>query len=302
MSVISTLMYHGLKVSGFKKVFSLPEGKFLQKVAKINQSRQFFLPTDNKAHYHEQKIFDKYSCLVIQSNETPSERAILFFFGGGMMIGPDKGDIGIMRKLAKNTGCDVWFPYYPLCTDYCITESYRMSFECYRQMLEIYGAGNVSTCGFSSGGALAIGMASHNNAIDAGLAQPRHIVAVSPGEVPWNEAECARMQALNARDVMIDYVYMKTAEGYMRHGEADVQEYMIHLSKGNLAGVDNIHFFYSEDEVLYGAWPEFRAACVKYGVKYTITSRPKMLHCYAVQPLYREGKEDFQKICAILAQ
>lgn len=218
------------------------------------------------------------------------------------MIGPDKGDIAVARKLAKNTGFDVWFPYYPLCTDYCITESYRMSFECYRQMLEIYGAGNVSTCGFSSGGALAIGMASHNNAIDAGLAQPRHIVAVSPGEVPWNEAECARMQALNARDVMIDYVYMKTAEGYMRHGEADVQEYMIHLSKGNLAGVDNIHFFYSEDEVLFGAWPEFRAACVKYGVKYTITSRPKMLHCYAVQPLYREGKEDFQKICAILTQ
>ena len=274
----------------------------MQKVAKINQSRQFFLPTDNKAHYHEQKIFDKYSCLVIQSNETPSERAILFFFGGGMMIGPDKGDIAVARKLAQNADCDVWFPYYPLCTDYCITESYRMSFECYRQMLEIYGAGNVSTCGFSSGGALAIGMASHNNAIDAGLAQPRHIVAVSPGEVPWNEAECARMQALNARDVMIDYVYMKTAEGYMRHGEADVQEYMIHLSKGNLAGVDNIHFFYSEDEVLYGAWPEFRATCVKYGVKYTITSRPKMLHCYAVQPLYREGKEDFQKICAILAQ
>ena len=98
MSVISTLMYHGLKVSGFKKVFSLPEGKFLQKVAKINQSRQFFLPKDNKAHYHEQKIFDKYSCLVIQSNETPSERAILFFFGGGMMIGPDKGDIAVARK------------------------------------------------------------------------------------------------------------------------------------------------------------------------------------------------------------
>ena len=95
-----------------------------------------------------------------------------------------------------------------------------MSFECYRRMLEIYGAGNVSTCGFSSGSALAICMASHNNAIDAGLAQPRYIVAVSPGEVPWNDSECARMQALNARDVMIDCAYIKTAEGYMRHGEA----------------------------------------------------------------------------------
>ena len=28
-----------------------------------------------------------------------SERAILYFFGGGMVIGPDKGDLPVMRKL-----------------------------------------------------------------------------------------------------------------------------------------------------------------------------------------------------------
>lgn len=56
-----------------------------------------------------------------------------------------------------------------------------MAFECYRQMIERYGEGNVSTCGFSSGGALAIGIVLHNNAIRGELPQPRHIVAVSPG-------------------------------------------------------------------------------------------------------------------------
>ena len=102
-----------------------------------------------------------------------------------------------MRKLSFETGCDVWFPFYPLCTEHCITESYAMVYECYRQMIERYGAGNVSTCGFSSGGALALGIAAHNNAQPEPLPQPRHIVAVSPGEVPWNAAEKARMQALN---------------------------------------------------------------------------------------------------------
>ena len=52
---------------------------------------------------------------------------------------------------------------FSLCTDQGIAESYDMAFECYRQMIELYGAGNVSTCGFSSGGALAIGIALHNN-------------------------------------------------------------------------------------------------------------------------------------------
>ena len=69
-----------------------------------------------------------------------------------------------MRKLCRETGCDVWFPFYPLCMEHCITETYVMVYECYRKMIELYGGGNVSTCGFSSGGALALGIAAHNNA------------------------------------------------------------------------------------------------------------------------------------------
>ena len=49
----------------------------------------------------------------------------------------------------RDTGCDVWFPFYPLCVEHCITETYDMAYECYRRMIELYGGGNVSTCGFS---------------------------------------------------------------------------------------------------------------------------------------------------------
>ena len=142
-----------------------------------------------------------------------------------MVIGPDKGDLPVMRKLCRETGCDVWFPFYPLCMEHCITETYAMVYECYRKMIALYGGGNVSTCGFSSGGALALGIAAHNNAQPEPLPQPRHIVAVSPGEVPWNNAEKVRMQALNERDVSIDYAFMVTVEKIMRHGCENVPDY-----------------------------------------------------------------------------
>ena len=61
-----------------------------------------------------------------------------------MMLGSDKGDVSVAGKLAKETDCDVWFPYYPLFIAHCITERYDMAFECYRQMIERYGAGNWS--------------------------------------------------------------------------------------------------------------------------------------------------------------
>ena len=219
-----------------------------------------------------------------------------------MVIGPDKGDLPVMRKLMQDTGCDMWFPFYPLCTEHCITDTYDMVYECYHRMIELYGGGNVSTCGFSSGGALALGIAAHNSAQTSPLPQPRHIVAVSPGEVPWNDEEKARMQALNDKDVSIDYVFMVTVEKFMRHGVENVPDYMISGSRGDFTGAGDIHFFYSADEVLYGALPDFEAACRRAKVPYTAFARPKMVHCYCMLPIFREAKEDFAKIAEILKQ
>ena len=147
---------------------------------------------------------------------------------------------------------------------------------------------------------MALGIAAHNNAQPEPLPQPRHIVAVSPGEVPWNDAEKARMQALNERDVSIDYAFMVTVKKFMRHGCENVPDYMLSGSRGDFTGVGDIHFFYSADEVLYGALPDFEEACKRANVPYTVSARPKMVHCYCMLPIFKEAKEDFAKIVDIL--
>ena len=68
----------------------------------------------------------------------------------------------------------------------------------------------------------------------------------------------ARMQALNERDVSIDYAFMVTVEKFMRHGCENVPDYMLSGSRGDFTGVGDVHFFYSADEVLYGALPDLR--------------------------------------------
>ena len=301
MSIFASALRAAYKLSGAKKAFGLPEAEIRKVIDRQNRSRGVFTPTDRKAYY-ETITVNGFPCLIVRGDPKPSARAILYFFGGGMVIGPDKGDLPVMRKLMQATGCDVWFPFYPLCTEHCITETYDMAYACYRKMIELYGGGNVSTCGFSSGGALALGIAAHNNAQPDPLPQPRHIVAVSPGEVPWNDAEKARMQALNDKDVAIDYAFMVTVEKFMRHGQPDVPDYMLSGSRGDFSGVGDIHFFYSADEVLYGALPDFEAACKRADVPYTAFARSKMVHCYCMLPVFREAKEDFAKIAEILKQ
>ena len=154
ISLFASLLRGAYKLSGAKKAFALPEEPLRRVIEKQNRHRGVFTPTDRKACY-ETITVNGSPCLIVREHPQPSKRAILFFFGGGMVIGPDRGDLPVMRKLMRETGCDVWFPFYPLCTEHCITETYDMVYACYRRMIGLYGGGNVSTCGFSSGGALA---------------------------------------------------------------------------------------------------------------------------------------------------
>ena len=299
MSIMAHLLRTGYRLSGAKKVFALPEDALRREIDRQNRSRGVFAPADRKAYY-ETITVNGFPCLIVRKNPKPSKLAVLYLYGGGMMLVPDRGDLPVLRKLCLESGCDVWFPFYPLCTDHCIIDTYEMVYECYQQMVRLYGGGNVSTCGFSSGGALALGVAAHNSAQPAPLPQPRHIVAVSPGEVPWNDAEKARMQTLNDQDVSVDYQFMITVEKFMRNGHSDVPAYMLSGSRGDFTGVGDIHFFYSANEVLYGALPDFEDACRRANVPYTAFARPKMVHCYCMLPIFKEAKEDFQKIVEIL--
>ena len=197
MSIFASILRSVYKLSGAKKAFALPEDALQKEIEKQNRHRGVFTPTDRKAYY-ETIAVNGFPCLIVREHPKPSERAILYFFGGGMVIGPDKGDLPVMRKLCRETGCDVWFPFYPLCMEHCITETYAMVYECYRKMIALYGGGNVSTCGFSSGGALALGINSGayvSEIIRGGL------MAVDPGQM-----EAGRSLGLNYMTTMFEII------------------------------------------------------------------------------------------------
>ena len=125
MSIFASILRSVYKLSGAKKAFALPEDALRKEIERQNRHRGVFTPTDHKAYY-ETITVNGFPCLIVRENPNPSKRAILYFFGGGMVIGPDKGDLPVMRKLCRETGCDVWFPFYPLCMEHCITETYEM--------------------------------------------------------------------------------------------------------------------------------------------------------------------------------
>ena len=147
MSIRYKLASAALRAAGTKKLFALPEEELLEKVRGMNRRRQFQMPKDHKAVYGDRLILGQYHCLTIQLGQKRTKKAILYLFGGGMIVGPDQGDIKTARDFAVRSGSDCWFPYYPLCTDHCITETYEMVLQCYREMAECYGAEHISLVG-----------------------------------------------------------------------------------------------------------------------------------------------------------
>lgn len=301
MSVRFQLFKIALQISEIKKAFTLPEDKLLQKVRKLNRHRCFRMPKDSKYRYDDEMIFGRFHCLKIETQKRRAARAVLFLYGGGMLLGSDPGDLKIACRLGKMCESDVWFPYYPLCLDSSIEDTYRMVYEVYRKMAESYNAGNLSIVGFSSGAALAIGVCLYNNVQPHPLPMPRRIIACSPGCVPLTEEERAKMKKLSQKDIMVDSAFMSTIKGPMAHGK-EVPQYMLSGICGNFKGLPEIHFYYGSDEILYAEAEPFAAACKKYGVPYHMHVGQGLCHCYPMMPFFPEGKEAMGEIVRILKE
>ncbi len=277
--------------------------KAVVKAAKMNaQNRHFIMPTDNKAHYTDHLIQGQYHCVEIDIEKTRRKNAILFVFGGGMILGSDKGDIGLSRKIAENTGSDVWFPYYPLCHEHDMLENVQMIFECYEKMLTFYKPENIVFLGFSSGGALILDLITYINELNGSgrnIPMPGLLVPISPGSVPVTEAEKTAINKLDERDIMIPAEYMYTAHDIMCHGR-DIPEIYLATAHGDFRNAPMTHFYYGSAETLYAFAPSYAESFRNAGAKCIIHVGKGMHHCYALQYFIPGCKPAFDEIICLI--
>lgn len=275
----------------------------LAKAAKMNaKNRHFIMPTDNKAHYTDHLIQGQYHCIEVDVEKKRRDKAILFVFGGGMILGSDKGDVGLSRKIAETTNSDVWFPYYPLCHEHDILENVRMIFECYEKMLTFYKPENIVFLGFSSGGALILDLITYINELNdngRNIPMPGMLIPISPGSVPVTDAEKTAIKALDKRDIMIPAAYMYTAREIMCHGKEIPEKYLA-TAHGDFRGAPTTHFYYGSAETLYAFAPSYAESYRKVGAKCVIHVGKGMHHCYALQYFIPGCKPAFNEVMELI--
>lgn len=312
MSVAYKIASTIVRLAGVKKVFLKNKEEMLEYAKGKNSKAVFDLDkarkrAERKNYYLIVRDVMGYRLISYQKNEGPTDGAVLYLFGGGMITQPDKLDFALSERIMEQTGKDVWFLFYPLCSeDVKIDKTYEVSFETYRLMTESYKAENISVLGFSSGAALALGIFLHNNAIGRPVKMPGKIISVSPGGIPdvnlkKNKEIWERVNALNHKDIIIEPTYFKTAREITK-GDKDLPEYMLDGTVGDFTDFPKTYFYYGENECLYAFAEEFKKAMEKYKAPYEIIVGKGMCHCYPLARFFREGRQAQDEIIELLKQ
>lgn len=299
-----------VRLLGVKKMFLKNKEEMLEYAKKENAKAVFDLDkAKKKAERKNYYLIDRdvmgYRLLSYQKNKKPAEGVVFYLFGGGMITGPDKLDFSLSERIMEQTGKDLWFLFYPLCSeDVKINKTYEVSFEAYKLMTKTYKAENISVLGFSSGACLSLGIFLHNNALGRPLKMPGKIISVSPGGIPdvrleENKDIWERVNALNHKDIMIEPTYFKTAREICK-GDEDLPEYILDGTKGDFSDFPKTYFYYGGNECLYAFAEYFKKAMEKHEAPYKIIVGEGMCHCYPLLRFYREGRQAQDEIIDLL--
>lgn len=299
MSVKYELLKRLVKASGLKKRWvGASTEDLLEARRKQNARNRIPVLKDNAFDISHIQVMGFPVLKLIHRKKT--DCANLFLIGGGMISVPRPGSIKKALRFARETGLDLFIPYYPLCTEWPLTKAYEMIHAAYREMLKDYAPERISVLGTSSGGNLALGMVPYINDGHGDTPMPGHIMAISPGTCVETDEEWQRMLELDKLDVAIPAQYMKTAIEIMHHGDDSVPDYMIWLQKGDFTNCPRVTFIYGSDETLFACAPSFEAAMKKYNVDYKMIVGEGMFHCYPVFPIVKESKEGWDMMVQLM--
>ena len=298
MSISLSLFKWGLKAAGVKAKYDRPAEDINRMKEKIDKNRTFTLKPMKGQRVEYKEILGRQ--ILIIRNEKTTQRALLYFYGGGFTSEISGIEKKAAVKFGYRSGRDVWIPRYPSCNDVSVREIYHVALETYREMLKSYRAEAIAVIGFSAGADIALGMFEYNNTLDEPLPAAKIMIVSSPACEPISEEEKARIRELSDKDIMISASFMDTVIPTMCHGE-ELPGYMTQFSTGDLSHMPYTHIYYGSNEVLSAAADRLSDAFRRDGSQCELHIGEGLFHCYPAIDLFPETRAAFNEIVGYLS-
>lgn len=240
---------------------------------------------------------EKFPVLEI-SHKKKSDYVCIYVAGGGMLKYPKPSQAKELVSLAKTTGRNMLFPYFPLAPEYDLIDALNMLYATYKMALEHYPAEKIAFLGGSSGAAMVLWLMSFINRQGEGVPMPGKIALSSPGSALTAE-ERKRAEELNRTDLIMSTTALDNIFKGMTGGK-ELPEELLYTSKGIYDGIKDVYLSYGGDEVFSAAAQSTAQRLKSYGAKVTLEIAEGMYHTYAVMPFVKEAKPGNRRLVAYL--
>ncbi len=233
----------------------------------------------------------------ISRNDSPEEKVILYFHGGGYVIGSAEGHRVHVAKVVAGSGVKALVFDYRLAPENPFPAALEDSIYVYKRLLDKgITPSNIVFMGDSAGGGLFL--ATLLALKDKKMELPSAAVALSP----WTDLKCTG-ESLKTNAEVDTLSWAESWTVFSHYYARDEERTNPHMSPlyGDLKGFPPLLIFAGNDETLRDDSTRFAKKAEEAGVEVKITVGEKMFHCYPIcSPIFPEAKEAMDEICVFI--
>lgn len=230
----------------------------------------------------------------VRPAQTREDRAILYFHGGGYVMGSSRSHRAIVAKFVAGSGIGALVVDYRLAPEHSFPAAIDDSLAAYTWLMsQGFSPSRIAFMGDSAGGGLCLAtlLALRQNEIPL----PAAAVALSP----WTDLKCTGNSYLRKDPLAPDGSWHVFGKYYA--GENDPALPLISPLYGDLAGLPPLLIYAGENESMLDDSTQFAEKAKRSGVDVRLHIGKGMVHCYpALSPLFQEAKEAMKDICSFL--
>ena len=230
----------------------------------------------------------------VKISGTKTNRVLLYFHGGGYVMGSAKAHRTIVSKFVRGSGVNALTFDYRLAPEHPFPAALDDAVSAYRWLLDqAIEPAQIVFIGDSAGAGLCL--ASLLAIRDKGLPLPAAAVAMSP----WTDLNCTGT-SYKQKDPLAPEGSWEVYGAYYA-GITDKAHPMVSPLYGDLSGLPPLFISVGENENMLDDSVRFAEKAQKAGVDVSLHIGKGMVHCYpALSPMFPEAKNAMQDICEFI--
>ena len=240
----------------------------------------------------ETKQYKGRNIFIITTNETQTNKKILYFHGGSYMAEATSNHWKFIEQLAKDTGATIILPDYPLSPKYTYKDVFNMVEPLYKEIIEQTGSENLIIMGDSAGGGLSLALEEQLGEQD--IPMPSKTILISPWlDVRLNNPEIEKTEKV---DTILNKESLRLA-GIAYASNEGMKSYLVNPIDGDLSKLQNVTILIGTYDILNPDVKLLQQKAQKQNVEVEVKEYEQAKHIWIIdknssQELVEQGYQD----------